>query len=102
MNPHLRENQELLSDVDIHYGPGTRPQVPLPFSIWVRRKYWWWPGPERYSGLVDRLIMAVLMTPGVIWAFLSFGWIPIIFILLEAVIICEIFYRVATGTMLGD
>jgi hypothetical protein len=101
MNQLLRQNQKLISDVDIHYGPGTRPQVPLPFSIWVRRKYWWWPGSERYSGLIDRLIIVALIIPGVIWAFVSFGWITMLFIIAEAVIICEIFYRIATGTILG-
>ena len=102
MNQLLREDDKLLSDVDIHYGPATRPQAPLPFSIWIRRKYRWWPGSERYSRLVDRLIIAVLIIPGVIWALLSFGWISALFIMAEAVIICEIFYRIATGTMLGD
>ena len=44
--------------------PKTRAQGPLPFSIWVRRKYRWWPGSERYGGLTDRLIMAAIIAPG--------------------------------------
>jgi len=87
---------------DVHYGPKTRAQVPLPFSVWVRRKYRWWPGSERYGGLTDRLIMAVIIAPGVVWAAVSFGWIPALFVVAEALVICEIVYRVATGTMLGD
>ena len=96
------EDQRFISDVDVHYGPGTRPQVPLPWSIWVRRKYKWWPGSERRARRVDRLLIAALLAPGVIWASLSFGWIPALFIIVEAVIIFEIFYRIANGTMLGD
>ena len=87
---------------DVHYGSKTRAQVPLPFSVWVRRKYRWWPGSERYGGLTDRLIMAMIIAPGVVWAAVSFGWIPALFVVAEALVICEIVYRVATGTMLGD
>jgi hypothetical protein len=92
----------IIEDTDIHYGPKTRAQVPLPFSVWVRRRYKWWPGSERHRGLIDRIIIASLIAPGVVWACFSFGWIPAIFVVAEAVVIAEIIYRVATGTMLGD
>jgi hypothetical protein len=100
--PENRQLPPLIEDTDFHYGPRTRPQGPLPFSVWVRRKYRWWPGSERYGGLVDRLIIALIMAPGVAWAVFSFGWIPALFVAAEAVVIAEIVYRVATGTMLGD
>jgi hypothetical protein len=96
------KNRKLVDDTDVHYGADTRPQGPLPFSIWVRRKYRWWPGPERYGGLVDRIIIAALIAPGVVWAMLSFGWIPALFVVAEAIVVFEIIYRVATGTMLGE
>jgi hypothetical protein len=97
-----RKNPKLVEDTDVHYGPATRPQGPLPFSIWVRRKYRWWPGPERYGGLVDRIIIAGMIAPGVVWAMIAFGWIPALFVVAETLVISEIVYRVATGTMLGD
>jgi hypothetical protein len=96
------KHPEPIEDTDVHYGPATRPQGPLPFSIWVRRKYRWWPGSERYGGLVDRIIIALILAPGVIWAILSFGWIPGLFVLAELALVFEIIYRIATGTMLGD
>lgn len=99
--PPERESQ-LIDDTDVHYGPKTRAQGPLPFSIWVRRKYRWWPGSERYGGLTDRFIIALIIAPGVVWAAISFGWIPALFVVAEALVISEIVYRVATGTMLGD
>jgi hypothetical protein len=93
---------KLIEDTDIRYGPATHSQGPLPFSIWVRRNYRWWPGPERYGGLIDRLMMVIILAPGVVWATVSFGWIPALFIVAEVAIVFEIFYRIATGTMLGD
>src|SRR5262249_56001198 len=96
------EHSQIIDDADVHYGPGTQPQGPLPFSIWVRRKYRWWPGSERNGGLVDRIIIALILSPGVAWAAFSFGWIPALFVVAEAVIVCEIVYRIATGTMLGE
>ena len=95
-------DSKLIEDADVHYGAETKSQGPLPFSIWVRRKYRWWPGSERYGCLVDRLLMAMIIVPGVVWALTSFGWIPALFIVAEAIIVAEIVYRVATGTMLGD
>jgi hypothetical protein len=92
----------IIEDTDVTYGPQTRAQASLPFSVWVRRRYKWWPGSERHRGLVDRIIIATLIAPGVVWACFSFGWIPAIFVVAEAVVIAEIVYRVATGTMLGD
>ena len=53
--------------------PKTRAQGPLPFSVWVRRKFRWWPGSERYGGLTDRFIIAMIIAPGVVWAAISFG-----------------------------
>jgi hypothetical protein len=97
-----RHGSGIIEGTDILYGAKTRAQVPLPFSVWVRRRCKWWPGSERYGGLVDRIILAALIAPGVAWAGLSFGWLPAIFILAEAVVILEIVYRIATGTMLGD
>lgn len=102
MNDLPQEDQKFISDLDVHYGRGTRPQVPLPFSIWARRKYRWWPGSERYSRSIDRIIIVALLAPCITWAFLSLGWITALLIFIEAVVICEIFYRIATGTMLGD
>jgi len=92
----------IVEDTDVHYGPATRPQGWLPFSIRVRRKYRWWPGPERYGGLIDRLLLVALLAPGVVWAGLSFGWVPALFVVAEIVVVGEIVYRVATGTMLGE
>ena len=92
----------IVEDTDVHYGPATRPQGWLPFSIRVRRKYRWWPGPERYGALIDRLLLVTLLAPGVVWGGLSFGWVPALFVVAELVVVGEIVYRVATGTMLGE
>src|SRR5262249_28716431 len=89
-------------DTDVHYGPATRPQGRLPFSILVRRKYRWWPGPERYGRLIDRLLLLAVLAPGVVWAGVSFGWIPALFVVAELLVFGEIVYRVISGTMLGD
>ena len=96
------DDPQYIDDADVHYGPETLPQTALPFSIWVRRRYRWWPGSERNAPLVDRMIMVLLLAPGVGWATVSFGWIPAIFVAAEALVVCEIAYRFATGTMLGD
>jgi len=98
----VRQNSPLIDDTDVHYGPKTHAQGPLPFSIWVRRKFRWRPGSEQYGRLTDRLIIAALIAPGVVCAAISFGWMPALFIVAEALVISEIVYRVATGTMLGD
>jgi hypothetical protein len=47
-------------------------------------------------------MLMMILAPGVVWALLSFGWIPALFVVLELIILFEIFYRIATGTMLGD
>src|SRR6476620_12708581 len=94
-----QRDSKLVEDVDVHYGRKTQPQGPLSFSVLVRRKDRWWPGSERYGGLTDRFIMAMIIAPGVVWALLSFGWIPALFVVAEATVISEIVYRVATGTM---
>jgi hypothetical protein len=44
----------------------------------------------------------MIIAPGAAWALVSFGWIPALFIVAEALVIAEIIYRIATGTMLGD
>jgi hypothetical protein len=102
MSDPKADGPKLISDADVHYGKATKPQGPLPFSIWVRRTYRWWPGSERYGTLIDRLIAATVLAPGVIWAALSFGWLPSLFVVAEIIVVVEIAYRVATGTMLGD
>jgi len=43
------------------------------------------------------LIIAALIAPGVGWAAISFGWMPALFIVAEALVISEIVYRVATS-----
>ena len=78
----------------------TKSQGRLPFSVWVRRNYRWWPGPERYGGLINRLIAAAILSPGVVWAALSFGWVPALFVVAEVVVVAEIVYRVANGNFL--
>ena len=100
--PEQQDPPPVIENVDVHYGSQTRAQGPLPFSVWVRRKFRWWPGSERYGGLTDRCIIAAIIAPGVVWAMVSFGWIPALFVLAEALVVSEIIYRVATGTMLGD
>lgn len=97
--PH---DPKLIDDADVHYGSATRPQGPLPFSIWLRRKYRWWPGSERHATLIDRTIMVLLLSPCIAWVLVSFGWIPTIFVLVEIVVVCEVVYRIASGTLLGD
>jgi hypothetical protein len=101
-DPSRKQDPQLIDDADVHYGAKTRPQGALPFSIWIRRKYRWWPGSERYGGLTDRFIIAMIIAPGAMWALVSFGWIPALFVVAEALVISEIVYRIATGTMLGD
>ena len=97
-----RSEPQVVEDAEVHYGPRTAPQTPLPFSVWVRRKFRWWPGSERYGGLTDRLLLAALIAPGAVWALLSFGWVPAFFVVAEALVVAEVIYRVASGTMLGD
>ena len=94
-------DRKLIDNADVHYGPGTRPQGPLPFFIWVRRKYRWWPGPERHGAIVDKFLLALMLSPIIGYALISFGVIPSIFVAVEIVILTEIAYRVATGTFLG-
>ena len=77
-------------------------QTPLHFRLGFRRKFRWWPGSERYGGLTDRLLLAALIAPGAMWALLSFGWVPAFFVVAEALVVAEVIYRVASGTMLGD
>lgn len=90
-----------IEDVDVHYGPGTRPQGALPFSRWVRRKYRWWPGSEVYAPIVDRLLVYFLLIPLVIWIGLSFGWMAATFTIAQAIVLIELFFKVANGTILG-
>ncbi len=90
-----------LENVEVHYLQGTKPQELLPFHVRVRRLYWWWPGPERYGRIIDRILAALVLSIGVIWAALSFGWLPILFILVEIILIRITVYRVLTGTFLG-
>ena len=101
MNDLQSDKPKLIEDAKVHYGPATKSQGRLPFSVWVRRNYRWWPGPERYGGLIDRLIAAAILSPGVVWAALSFGWVPALFVVAEVVVVAEIVYRVANGTLLG-
>lgn len=106
MKKHRRRprpsDKKPIDDVDVHYGRGTRPQEQLPFSIWVRRKYRWWPGSERYAGLVDRILALMFVGPGVIAVGFFFGWPLALFILVEAFVVFEVLYRMVTGTILGD
>jgi hypothetical protein len=94
----------LLDDVDVHYSRGTKPQGPLPFHIRIRRRHAWWPGPERYGRLIDRsiltLVVLTLMSPGIVWAVVSFGWMPLIVLVIEIVVIRFTVYKVLTGTIL--
>lgn len=98
----LPSDNKLIEDVDVHYGRGTRPQDPLPFSIWVRRKYRWWPGSERHAGLVDRMLVLMLVGSVAIVVGFFFGWALALFILVESLVVFEVLYRVLTGTILGD
>jgi hypothetical protein len=90
----------LLDDIDVRYGRDTVPQGPLPFHVRIRRLHRWWPGPERYGKLIDRILLAAAIIPGIVWASLSFGWLPVLFIVVEVVIIRLTVYRVLNGTFL--
>lgn len=90
----------LLEDVDVRYGRGTAPVGPLPFHVRIRRSHPWWPGSERHGKLVDRILFGVLISPGAVWAAVSFGWKPVLFIIAEILIIRLTVYRVLTGTFL--
>ncbi len=90
----------IIDNVDVSYGKDTVPQGPLPFHIRVRRLHWWRPGPERYGKVIDRFILAAAVSPGIVWASVSFGWIPVLFVVVEAVIIRLTIYRVLNGTIL--
>ena len=92
--------KSMIEDVRVRYGPGTIPQGPLPFHVRVRRQHAWWPGPERYGKVVDRFLLVIGLTPGMVWASLSFGWLPVLFILAEVVLIRLTVYRVLKGTFL--
>jgi hypothetical protein len=103
MAPHpagTKPSQEVVDDVDVSYGKGTVPQGPLPFHIRIRRLHSWWPGPERYGKAIDRVLLAIAVSPGIVWASLSFGWMPVLFVLLEVVLIRLTIYRVLSGTYL--
>ena len=89
-----------LEDVDVSYGPHTQPQGPLPFHVRVRRMHPWWPGPERHGRVIDRLLLVIAISPGIVWATLSFGWVPVLFIVAEGVLIRLTIYRVLNGTFL--
>jgi len=95
-----REDLVLLDDVDVTYGRGTRPQGPLPFHVRIRRSYAWWPGSERNGKRVDLLLLVGALTPGVVWALLSFGWMPITFLVAEIVLVRLTIYRIFSGTFL--
>lgn len=90
----------LIDDVDVRYGRGTVPQGPLPFHIRVRRLYPWWPGPERYGKIIDWLLLAAVLSPGVAWAAYSFGWMPVVFIVAEVALIRLTICRMLFGTFL--
>jgi hypothetical protein len=100
MVPELQKKPPLLEDVDVRYGRDTVPQGPLPFHIRIRRLHPWWPGRERHGKLIDRLILAIVVSPGIIWASLSFGWMPVLFIVAEVLIVRLTVYRVLNGTFL--
>lgn len=90
----------LIDNVDVNYGKNTVPQGPLPFHVRVRRLHWWWPGPERYGKGIDRVIFAIMVSPGIVWASVSFGWIPVAFVIIELILIRLTIYRVLNGTVL--
>jgi hypothetical protein len=104
IKPHSLEvaGRPPIEDVEIHYGPATRPQERLPFSVHVRRKYPWWPGSERRGKLVDRLLIVLALTPCVIWAGFYYGWAAVLCGTVEALVILELLYRFWTGSLLGD
>jgi hypothetical protein len=60
----------------------------------------WWPGSERHGRLIDRLIGVLILFPGLVWAAISFGWMPVLLILAEFVLIRATVYRVLNGTIL--
>jgi hypothetical protein len=91
---------QLLEDVDVRYGPDTVPQGPLPFHVRVRRLHRWWPGPERYGKAIDRTLLVAALSPGIIWASISFGWPPVLFTIVEVVLVWLTIYRVLSGTFL--
>jgi hypothetical protein len=68
----------------------------------VRRRYGWWPGPERYGKLIDRLLLGAALSPFVIWAGSTYGWVSVLFGVAEAVVVAELIYRFSTGNLLGD
>jgi hypothetical protein len=90
----------VLDDLDVTYGPGTQPQGPLPFHVRTRRLYSWWPGSERNGKRVDLLLLAILLTPAVAWAVVSFGWMPITFLVAEIILFRLTIYRIFSGTFL--
>lgn len=94
------QNSPLLEDVDVRYGPGTTPQGPLPFHIRVRRLYQWWPGSERYGKIIDWFLLWAALSPGLVWASISFGWMPVLFVVIEVVLVRLTVYRVLKGTIL--
>ena len=100
MPPDHSKKSLLLEDVDVRYGKDTVPQGPFPFHIRIRRQHPWWPGSERNGKLIDCVILAIAVSPGIVWAALSFGWMPIYFIIAEMVIIRLTVYRVLKGTFL--
>jgi len=100
MAPKRTIKPPLIDNVDVSYGKDTVPQGPLPFHIRIRRLHWWWPGPERYGKAIDRFILAIALSPGIVWASISFGWIPVLFVIVEAVLIRLTVYRVLNGTFL--
>ena len=91
-----------IDDVEFHYGPATKPQEQLPFSIHVRRRYAWWPGSERRGKLVDRLLIVLALTPCVIWAGFYYDWAAVLCGAVEVLVILELLYRFWTGSLLGD
>jgi hypothetical protein len=94
------KSPQLLEDVDVRYGPDTTPQGPLPFHVRVRRLHSWWPGPERYGKAIDRSFLVAALSPGIIWASISFGWLPVLFTIVEVVLVWLTVYRVLNGTFL--
>jgi hypothetical protein len=100
MSRQNSKNPPLLEDLERHYLHGTKPQEVLPFHIRVRRLHPWWPGSERHGRLIDRLIGALVFFPGVVWAAVSFGWMPVLLIIAEIVLIRITVYRVLNGTIL--
>ena len=89
----------LLEDLERHYLSGTKPQEALPFSIRVRRMYKWWPGAESHGRLIDRIILMVLVAPGILWLAFFFGWVPVLFVLAELIVLRLTVYRVMKGTL---